>query len=184
MLGRRDVEPDDIRGLRFEIRIRGPHVAGEAMRLQPGPPPDGRDNHMRHAEDLRQLARTPVRRTVRRLLRGPRQHACFQARRHHPGRSAPIPRLEAEQAGLSVPGFPTGDVLGATSHAFGDVVIAVAVVQQKQHSGAARFGSAPRLRPGHGRELGTFSGGEESTHVSQTPLLHFRSGCYSRYYGK
>jgi hypothetical protein len=98
--------------------------------------------------------------------------------------SRQVVRDDVDRALGRLAGDALGYVLGATSHASGDVVIAVAVVQQKQHSGAARFGGAPRLRPGHGRELGTFSAGEESTHVSQTRCFTSSPGVTAAEYCK
>ena len=77
------VQSDDIGRLPLEVWVVRQHVAFKSVRLQPGPPPDARDEHMTNSQHLAQLARGPMRAAIRRFLPRLRQDARFQRGRAH-----------------------------------------------------------------------------------------------------
>jgi hypothetical protein len=77
MLGRFDVQPNNIGRLTLKVGIVGGHVAFDPMGLKPGPLPDPRHHHVANAQVLSQLAAALVRRTIRRRSAGPFQNPGF-----------------------------------------------------------------------------------------------------------
>ncbi len=67
------VQADDIGGLRFKVRIVAGHVTLQPMRLQSGLFPGAIHSVFADTQDRRQLAATPMCRSIRRLLARSRQ---------------------------------------------------------------------------------------------------------------
>ncbi len=80
MLGRFDVQPDNIGRLGLEIGVVGSHVTFDPMGLKPGALPHPRHHHVADAQVVGQFAAAPVRGTIRRRFAGPFQNPGFQRR--------------------------------------------------------------------------------------------------------
>jgi hypothetical protein len=69
MVGRIQIQADDVAHLLDKLRVGRELERVDAMRLQPEGLPDARDGRLRQARDLRHGARAPLRRGRRRLQR-------------------------------------------------------------------------------------------------------------------
>ena len=95
MLRRVKVQPDNVRGFGFEIRIVAGHVALQAVRLQAGLFPHPRHSVLADAQCCGKLATTPVSGTVLRLLAGSRENPGSQLRSQHGSRLSGMTRIQA-----------------------------------------------------------------------------------------
>ena len=85
VLGRAQIEAEDIGGFGFEFGIVAGHVAFEAVRLQAGFLPNSMYGVLTDAQHRGQLATTPVRRPVARLSPRGGQDAGAQSGSQHTG---------------------------------------------------------------------------------------------------
>lgn len=95
-----EVQPDNVGRLVLEIRIVGRDVTFKPMRLDAVFGPDARDRHVRDTatQFRRQLARGPVRRSIRRLVSaGARQYARLNLISHLVPLTAAVPGKQAGQ---------------------------------------------------------------------------------------
>src|SRR6202008_2150154 len=95
MLRRAQVQPDNVSGFGFEIRIVAGHVALQAVRLQAGLFPHPMHSVLAYTQCCGKLATTPVRRTVLRLLAGSRENPGPQLRSQHGSRLSGMIRIQA-----------------------------------------------------------------------------------------
>jgi hypothetical protein len=126
VLRRLDVERDDVRGFLLEIRIVRAHVALESMRLQTGALPDTSYHHVVGAQVFGELARGPMRRTVRWRLARPFQDLRLEFRRTLVGLAAGMAREQAGEPILDKPLLPTTYVAGRTVECSRDLRIGLA----------------------------------------------------------
>src|SRR5438132_2550386 len=99
MLGRVEIEANHIGRLCLEVRIVGQHVATDALWLDPGPRPNPVHEHVAHAEMLGELARGPVRRTIRGLAAGSGKNATLHRGSQH---LSGLPQMSRVQTGERV----------------------------------------------------------------------------------
>ena len=95
MLRRVQVQPDNVSGFGFEIRIVAGHVALQAVRLQAGLFPHPMHCVLADAQRCGKLATTPVSGTVLRLLAGSRENPGSQLRSQHGSRLSGMTRIQA-----------------------------------------------------------------------------------------
>ncbi len=95
MLRWMQVQADDLGRFSLKVRVVRRQVALESMRPQGMLAPHASHHHVADAEVCRELARAPLRRTIRRLtLDRPLQNPRLQRRRQ---RARLLPRVSAEQ---------------------------------------------------------------------------------------
>ncbi len=106
MLRRVQIEPDDIGGFAFEVRIVAGHVAFQAVRLQSRFPPYPMHHVLAHVDRSGQLAATPVRGTVFRFSACHRQNLGPQGGRQHHRRLSRMIGVQPFQSILNKTLFP------------------------------------------------------------------------------
>ena len=109
------IQPDDVGGFLFELRIITGQVAARAVRLQPKLAPHPANGRLADPHGLRQPVTTPVGRTVGRSASSQFQNARFGLRRQPAVRRAPIARIEPGQTLLLKALFPNTDVPSGAS---------------------------------------------------------------------
>src|SRR5277367_2558930 len=95
MLRRVQVQPDNVSGFGFEIRIVAGQVALQAVRLQAGLFPHPMHSVLADAQRCGKLATTPVSGAVLRLLAGSRENPGSQLRSQHGSRLSRMTRIQA-----------------------------------------------------------------------------------------
>ena len=158
MLGRLQVEPDDVRRLRLEIRIVRDLVMFQAVRLDTRTRPHARHQHVVHGELLRQLASAPMRRTITGLsLQRPRQDLRFQLRRLHAHGAAEVARVEARKPILDKALLPATDVVPVARQRPGDLGVGVPSIDGQNHPRASRVLCPPAAQAQSSLELFSLS---------------------------
>ena len=103
------VQPYDIGGLGFKVRIVAGHVAFQPMRFQAGFLPGAMHRIFANAERRSQFAATPVRRAVLRPFPRGRQYLGPQHGRDHRGRLARMTSIQTVYAGTKETHLPAAD---------------------------------------------------------------------------
>ena len=146
VLGRIEVQADNIRGLRLELGIGRPHVPFEPMRLQPGMSPRSGDNRVLHAQLAPERPRRPMRRAVRRRAARPRHDARFQGRRQHGRLRAAMASGQSGGAVRHEALLPQRDRPRTAPGPLGDRGVAAAVGEQQKDPCASRRVGSPTPR--------------------------------------
>ena len=115
MLGRIDIEANDVGGLFFEGGIVGSHVPLHSVRLEPCPSPSPSDQHVVDSKLLGQTPCAPVRRSIAGLLLRPGENPSLDRYRQSPRLGTPVPRVESRQAIRLKPLLPPTHVAGIAS---------------------------------------------------------------------
>src|SRR6266850_711886 len=110
VLRRFDVQPDDVGCLGFKVGIVGYHIAFQPVRFQARSLPDPRYHHVTGPDMFRQLAATPMRRTIWWLLACTRQNSRLQFRRSLFRLSTTVTRMQSSQSMLQESPLPRTDV--------------------------------------------------------------------------
>jgi hypothetical protein len=146
VLGRVQVQPDDVAHLLHEQRIVGEAEGCAAVRLEPERLPDAVDGRMRQPQSAAHRARAPVGRIRRLRFQGQRHHAFDQgiadaARR--PGARLIVKPVETS---LEEAAAPAADREPVRSQAPGDLLVGVPL-RARQHDSGAQRDRLRRLAP-------------------------------------
>ena len=95
MLRRLQVQTDDVRRFRFEVRIIAGQVAFQAVRFQSGLHQDALHRRLAHPQLARQFTARPVRASIARLLLHAPHHARLHRRRGGARFAAPMSAFQA-----------------------------------------------------------------------------------------
>jgi hypothetical protein len=106
MLGRVQIQADDVCGLAFEVRIVAGHVALQAMRLQTSLFPDAMHSVLADTRLDSQIAAAPVRRSILRLPAGGGENPRPQLRSEHRGWLSGVAGIQPVEAGSKEPLLP------------------------------------------------------------------------------
>ena len=147
MTRRGQVEVDNVGRLAFKVRIGRPHVAFQAMGLQPGSLPYPRHHRVLDAEHRRQLPGAPVRRAIRRRLLRAGQNPRFQTRRETARLGTPVSTLQTGDSIGQEACFPLGDRGRTPPDAIGDLAVRHSVGEQQQALRATRRVRTASTRP-------------------------------------
>lgn len=109
MLGRVDIQAQDVGGFALEVGIVGCHVALHAMGLDPVLLPGAGHHHVMDPEFLGQAPGAPVGRAIGGGLLGPSQDSGLHARREHFDLAAFVAGVEAGETLLREALFPLAD---------------------------------------------------------------------------
>ena len=176
--GRRDVEANNVRRLRLEVRIGTARVPLQAMRLEAMQLPHFGDGRVRHAELRGEPPTRPVRhgggglRLERqphdlRLQRGTHRMSATGARRVGHGEDAPL-----DEAAL-----PDRNEAIRARHARRDGGVGLPVGQRQHHAHPLGDGLAQRRLPQHLLQRATVIGGKDEIHNRGK---HIATCCNSR----
>jgi hypothetical protein len=139
MLGRFDVQPNNVGGLELKIRIVGSHVTFDPMGLEPGALPHPRHHHMADAQVSGQLAAAPVRGTIRRGSAGPFQNPGLQRRSSFLHRSSGMMGVQARQSLSLETTLPATDIVGVASQDLANRQVGLALRQQQDRPRAVHL---------------------------------------------
>ena len=110
-----EVQPDDIGGFLFKLRIITGHVAARTVGLQPKLPPHSTDRRLTDTQFLGKPITAPVGRSVGRFAPGQFQNARFGLRRATAVLGATVTRIQTDQSLLLKALLPKTDVtIGAS----------------------------------------------------------------------
>ena len=161
MLGRVQVETDDVGSLGLEVGIVAGHVTLQTVRLQAGLPPDAVHGVLADAQSGGQLAATPVRRAILgRLARGGKNPRP-QLGRQHRGLLSRMRRIQPVEPRSQKALFPAADGWRGGSQPQLDGTVLCAFRQHQDQFGAKDIPSRQRSGLGNAAQLQLLVFGEK-----------------------
>jgi hypothetical protein len=109
MLRSIQIQPDNVSGFGFELRIIAGHVALQAVRLQTSLFPYAMDSVLADAQCRGELPATPVGRAILRPFPGSRKNPGSQCRSQHRSRLPGMIRIQTVDSGGQEPLLPATD---------------------------------------------------------------------------
>ena len=134
MLGRMQVETDDIGGLGLEVGIIGRHVAIHAVRLDPVLLPNPGHHHVMDSEFLAQPTGAPVRGAIGGLLPGVVQNPGLHAGGENGHGPSLVARVQSREPLFQEPLLPLADKGLGTIHLLGDLPVGGSLGKEEKHS--------------------------------------------------
>lgn len=145
MLGRMQIEGDEVGGLLLEIRIVRSHVTVEPLRLEAVLAPDSGNHHVRDPESLGELARAPVGGGCGLALDCPLKDARFQFGGQSTGLLARVAAKQSRQTFLGKALAPAIDKRIVAGELVADLGPGVTRLEQQDQPCTTRVVRSPRL---------------------------------------